>query len=315
MAAAGAFALSSLAPRAEAATRLKLVPLAGRLSLVEGGAANILVASSGQELVLVDGGAAADAKALQQLLDQHYRGQKLRAVFNTHWHLPQSGFNATARARGADVIAHENTRLWLSTRIYDRWNDQVIPPNPAAALPNRSFIYDAQKLPFGSGVIEYARVDPAHTDGDIWVRFPEENVIAVGDLLAPGRYPVIDVTCGGWLGGINAAQRVLAGMADAGTKLVAGTGAVVGVDVLKQQQEMCAAVATRMAEIYRKGGSFAEFVATAPTRDFDAKYGDPARFLKLGWEAASYQANPSGGLSTGQPGAPGGRPAGGGQAR
>ena len=305
LAAAGSMAFASTcAARTAAAASLTLVPLTGRLSLVQGGAANIVVASAGNELLLVDGGAAADAKALQALLAKHYPGQKLRAVFNTHWHVAQSGFNATARKQGVDVIAHENTRLWLSTEVNSRWEKTVYKPQPAAVLPNRTFVYDLQTLDFGGTRVQYAHVDPAHTDGDIYVRFPEENVIVMGDLLAPGRYPLVDTASNGYLGGFIAAQRSIAALCDGQTRLVPGTGEVSALPVLQQQQEMITSVLTRMSDNYRKGGTFNEFLASKPTRDFDARYGDPAQFLKLSYDSAWYQANPMGGLAAAPPPAP-----------
>ncbi len=310
MATAGGVALGSLyASRARADASLTLVPLAGRLALIQGAAANILVASSGKELLLVDGGSAADARAVLKLLDQKYPGQPLRAVVNTHWHWDQTGFNGTARAHGADVLAHENTRLWLTTTVNSRWENKVYKPQPAAALPNRTFFYGPQQFDFGGSKVEYIHLDPAHTDGDVYVRFAEENVIAAGGVLSPGRYPVIDAATGGWLGGINGALRTIGGVADASTKLVPATGPVAGLTELKQQQDMGNAIVGRMSEIYRKGGTFADFVATNPTRDFDAKFGDPGQFLKLAYETASYQVNPMGGLAGGAPaGAPAPRP-------
>lgn len=299
---------STYAARAAAATPLTLVPLAGRLSLVQGGAANIVVASAGNELLLVDGGAAADARVLQALLAKHYPGQKLRAVFNTHWHLAQSGFNAAARKQGVDVIAHENTKLWLSTEINSRWEKAVYKPQPAAALPNRTFVYDVQTLDFGGTKVQYAHVDPAHTDGDIYVRFSEENVIVMGDLLAPGRYPLVDTASNGYLGGFIAALRSIGALCDGKTRLVPGTGAVSALPVLQQQQEMSTAVLTRMSDHYRKGGTFNEFVASKPTRDFDAHFGDPAQFLRLSYDSAWYQANPMGGLAAAPPPAAAPRP-------
>lgn len=292
---------STYAARVSAAAPLTLVPLAGRLSLVQGGAANIIVASAGNELLLVDGGAAADAKALQALLARHYPGQKLRAVFNTHWHPAQSGFNATARKQGVDVIAHENTRLWLSTEVNSRWEKAVYKAQPPAALPNRTFVYDVQTMDFGGTKVQYAHVDPAHTDGDIYVRFPEENVIVMGDLLSPGHYPLVDTASNGYLGGFVAALRAIGALSDAQTQLVPASGAVSPLPVLQQQLEMNTSVLTRMSDNYRKGGTFDEFVATRPTRDFDAQYGDPAQFLQLSYDSAWYQANPMGGLAAAPP--------------
>ncbi|MET0282159.1 MAG: MBL fold metallo-hydrolase [Steroidobacteraceae bacterium] len=290
LATAGACALSPLAaaPVLAAAARLSLVPLAGRLSLVQGGAANVVVASSGAELVLVDGGAAVDAKALHKLLDQHYPGQKIAAVFNTHWHWAQSGFNATARQAGADVIAHENTRLWLGTEVNSRWEKRVYKPQPDAALPNRTFWYGVQQLDFGSGKIEFAHLGQAHTDGDIYVRFPEENVIVAGDVVSPARYPIVDSASNGWLGGIQGALRTLGALGDGNTKFVPAQGAAVGAEALKQQQEMCYAVISRIGENYYKGGTFAELQAARVTQEFDAQYGDPSLFLEQAYDTAWY---------------------------
>ncbi len=85
-------------------------------------------------------------RRLQRLLAQHYPGQKLAAVINTHWHWANSGFNATARRSGADVIAHENTKLWLGTEVNSRWEGRVYPAQPANVLPNRTFFYGPQAL-------------------------------------------------------------------------------------------------------------------------------------------------------------------------
>jgi len=291
MAAIAAPALGLVPARAWAArSKLAVSPLGGRLSLITGGAANIVVASAGGELLLVDGGAAADASQLSKLLTEHFPKQKLKAVINTHWHWAQSGYNATARKSGVDVLAHENTRLWLSTEVNSRWEGKVYPPQPKETLPNKTFYYGVQSLPFGGGAVEYGHLGQAHTDGDVYVRFAEENVIVAGDVVS-AKYPIIDSASNGWLGGIQGALRMLAGRSDAGTKVVPGTGAVVGVDALKQQQEMCFSVLSRIGDNYYKGGTFEDLLASAPTKEFDAQYGDPALFLKQAQETAWYHVN------------------------
>jgi cyclase len=292
------------APSARAASDLRLTTITPRLSLVEGAAANIVVASSGSELLLVDGGAAADAKSLQALLAERFPKQPIRAVFNTHWHWNQTGFNATARKLGVDVLCHENTRLWLTTEVNSRWEQKIYKPQPKAAWPNRSFFYDAQSLDFGGSKVEYVHLGQAHTDGDIYVRFPDDNVIVAGDVLAPGRYPVIDTATNGYLGGINIALRTMLALGDANTRYVPGTGPVSGPAAVQLQQEMGSTVITRLSDNSRKGGTFAEFVASKPTSAFDDRLGDPSQFLKLAYDSADYQTSPMGGLPAAQP-APG----------
>ncbi len=292
MAAMAGSALGALPGRAWASrAKLEIAPLGGRLWLVTGGAANIVVASSGSELLLVDGGAAADAPQLARLLAERFPGQKLRALVNTHWHWAQSGYNGAARRAGAQVHAHENTRLWLSTEVNSRWEGRIYKPQPAGALPDRTFYYGVQTLPFGGGAVEYAHLGQAHTDGDVYVRFAEENVIVASDVVSPTRYPIIDSASNGWLGGLQGALRTLAGRCDARTRVIPGVGAPVGVEALKQQQEMCYAVVSRIGENYYKGGTFEELLASAPTREFDAQYGDPALFLRQAYDTAWYHVN------------------------
>jgi hypothetical protein len=50
-------------------------------------------------------------------------------------------------------------------------------------------------------------------------------------------------------------------------------------------------VISRIGENYYKGGTFEELVAAAPTKQFDAQYGDPALFLRQAHETAWYHVN------------------------
>ena len=52
-------------------------------------------------------------------------------------------------------------------------------------------------------------VDPAHTDGDIYVFFPQQNVLVAGDVLSVGQYPILDYVTGGWIGGLQNANQAL----------------------------------------------------------------------------------------------------------
>jgi cyclase len=258
---------------------------------VTGAATNIVVAEGPGSLLLVDGGGAEESRGLQKLLAQRFPGKPVAVLFNTHWHPTHTGFNSTARKLGADVIAHENTRLWLGTEVNSRWNNRVYSPQPAAALPNRTFYYGVQKLDFGGRAVEYGHLGQAHTDGDIFVRFPDANIIATGGVVATQAYPIGDPASNGWLGGIYTATRDLISRSDARTKFVPGSGPVCGVDALKAQSELCFTVIQRIGEVYYKGQTFEEFLATQPARDHVARLGDPAQFLRLSWDTAWYHVN------------------------
>ena len=66
-------------------------------------------------------------------------------MFNTHWHPEQTGSNETLGAQGVEIIAHENTQLWLGTDVHVRWSGKDYPPLPPAARPKTTF-YDANDV-------------------------------------------------------------------------------------------------------------------------------------------------------------------------
>ena len=103
----------------------------------------------------------------------------MQTLFNTHWHPEQTGLNEAIGKAGKTIIAHENTRLWLSTDITWSWNGQRFKRLPKVAQPNKTF-YTTGQLDSG---IRYGYIpDAAHTDGDMYVHFPTQNVLAVGDV-------------------------------------------------------------------------------------------------------------------------------------
>lgn len=270
---------------------LRVEPLGDRLSLITGGASNVVVLRGAQGLLLVDGGLGGDSPALLRVLGETYPGLPIKVLFNTHWHLAQTGFNAEARRQGAEIVAHENTRQWMSTVINSRWENRTYPPQPENARPTKTFYDGVQSLDFEGQKVEYGLLPQAHTDGDIYVRFASENVVIAGDVLAPGRYPIIDVASNGWLGGMHAGLKTLAGLGNEQTRYVPGTGPVCGVAAVRSQQELCYTVLARIGESYFKGETWEQLLAAAPTREFDAANGDPALFLRQSYESAWYHVN------------------------
>ena len=89
-----------------------------------------------------------------------------------------------------------------------------------------------------------------------WVR----NVLAAGGLVTVGAYPVVDYVTGDWIGGLEAATRSLLDATDESTRIVPAFGSVCGRAELDAQLGLCAAVRERVADAYRKGLSFDEFV-------------------------------------------------------
>ena len=277
---AGLAVASAVARPGRAASSLSATDLGTDLIVIGGAGANVVALRGPDGLLLVDGGAAQRSKELLALLEERDNGRAVQVLFNTCWRDEHTGSNETLGARGAKIAAHVNTKLWLGGDFDVDWEDRHYAPRPAAALPAMTF-YTSSALDFGGRKVDYRYLPRAHTDGDIAVFFPDANVLAAGALLAVGAYPVPDYATGGWIGGLEAATRALLDATDGATKIVPAFGATCGRAELEAQLKLCMAVRERVADAYKRGLSFKEFVATNPTQEFDAARGDPSLFLKL----------------------------------
>lgn len=289
---AGLFACRTLAKAATTpATRITSTPLAGDLWLFQGSGGNVLAAGGKEGLLLIDGGVPERADELFKSIREVTGGHRIEAMLNTHWHWDHTGLNEIAGKSGAPILAHENTKLWLGAEVNSKWESRVYPPRPARALPTKTFFYGTQKLTFGKRTLEYGHLPQAHTDGDIYVRFPDENLIDAGGVVSGGSYPIVDYCTGGWLGGMISALKTLINMSDANTRIVSGLGSMRAKADLQDQHELCVKVLQRIGENYYKGGTWQQLLDSKPTREFDAKWGDPTVFLKTAYEGAWLHVN------------------------
>ncbi len=197
----------------EAAPKLASQSLGPQLSLITGGGGNVLALGSAEGALLVDGGARAQSGALLKLALQSVGAKKVHTLFNTHWHPDQTGSNETLGRQGARIIAHENTRLWLTRKIVVDWAAKPFPAFPKVAQPNKSF-YTTDKLEFGGEQISYGHLGQAHTDGDLYVYLPKANVLVTGGVVSSAGWPLLDWQTGGWIGGLVGAQDRLLKLAN-----------------------------------------------------------------------------------------------------
>jgi len=276
--------LALRSPLAEAAeSKPRVTPLAPGLYLLEGLGGNVTVFDSVDGVLLVDGGSPENSPAVLKAVRDLTGKPQVHTLFNTHWHWDQTGSNAALGAAGARIIAHENTRLWLGTDVDSKWEDRRYGRLPVKARPSKTF-YTTGTLEFGGESIEYGYMLQAHTDGDIYVHFRNANVLVAGDVLSVGRYPVIDYITGGWIGGMATAVQQLAARCDGKTQVIPGTGPVQSRADLAAEQAMLAEVRTRLSKLLAQGMSAQEMIDAAPTRDFDAKWGDPKLFIANTWQ-------------------------------
>ncbi len=255
---------------------LSTTPLRGGLSLIEGAGGNVVVLESKDAAAAVDTGAAEHATEVADLIQRLRRDKPLAALLNTHWHPAHTGGNDALAPTAAKVIAHENTRLWMSTEYYVDWEDRTYSPRAAAALPNTTFFAtDPQPLAveIGDERIEYGHLREAHTDGDLYVFFRERNVLAAGGAVTFGAYPVIDYATGGWIGGLCDSTMKLLDLTNPDTLIVPAEGPAQRRTHLEAQYTMLTTVRGRIENLMRKGRSIDEMLAADVTSGFDSAWG------------------------------------------
>lgn len=258
--------------------------VADGVTLLHGAGGNITAIDTATGVVLVDCGADVDAGPLNDWLTTKRADKPVSHVFNTHWHLDHTGCNDVFTARGVPVIAHENTRLWMTTDINSTWNNRVYPPRPTSFWPTDTFYYGVHELDVGADALRYGYLSQAHTDGDLYVHLPERNVIVAGGVVTDGSYPLPDYVTGGWLGGMIDSLNLLLEICDDNTIVIPAHGTPVDSKHLQAQRAMCEDVLTKISNSYYKGESYAEFLISLPTRDHDALWGEPRQFLHNAYE-------------------------------
>jgi glyoxylase-like metal-dependent hydrolase (beta-lactamase superfamily II) len=265
------------AASAQPATTLTAVPLRADLTQIVGAGSNVVLLRGPDGAAVVDSGPPERATEIATLVRQTVGTAPVSTLLNTHWHPPHTGGNETIRSTGTEIVAHELTRLWMSTEYYVDWEDRTYSPRAAAALPTRTFFStDPQPivLRVGDEEIEYGHLPEAHTDGDIYVLFKNRNVLVTGGAVTVGSYPVLDYSTGGWIGGLVDATKKLLAITNADTLIVPADGPAQPRSHLDAQLEMLTVVRGRIENLMRKGRSIAEMLDTGVTNDFDAAWGD-----------------------------------------
>ena len=268
---------------------LTVTQLRTGLELVSGAGGNVVVRADAGSLLLVDSGSPDAAHGLHALLGERFGAAAVSVLFNTHWHLDHTGGNdALVGDRNVTIIAHENTRLWMSTEFDVEWENRHYERRARTSWPNKTFFTsDHQPLTvdFGGEPIAYGHLVEAHTDGDIYVHFPQRNVIVAGGAVTAGRYPVLDYITGGWIGGMIDATTKLLGMMDAETLVVPDIGPVQRRADLELQVRMLSTVRERIEAIALEGRGVEDMLAENITQEFDERYGSESeQFIANAYE-------------------------------
>ena len=152
---------------------------------------------------------------------------------------------------------------------------------PADALPTDAYFVDFYKLShyFNGEGVQLFHMPKAHTDGDSIVHFRGTDVIALGDLMSTGSYPVIDVAKGGTINGvIDGLNRVLdmsiaEFRLEGGTLMVPGHGRLVDSADVAYYRDMLTIIRDRVEDLIKKGRTLEQVKTANPSGDYDTEYG------------------------------------------
>src|SRR5688500_9018394 len=252
--------------------------LTNTLSVLDGGGSNVVALSSADGVLLVDSGAPNSADRLMTALKGLGGNAKVHTVFNTHYHLAQTGNNDALAAAGAKIVAHDRTRQWMSV---DHWlpdQDRYEKARPKTAWPTDVFFnMDSRKV--GREQIDSGYLMVAHTAGDIYVYFNDANVLVVGDVASPVNDPEQDWITVAWIGGSVSAMDRLLKIGNEQTRVVPGTGPVMTWAEFKAERDLMETVRQRLYKQIRQGDGPQDMVDGGVLNGLPRTWKDPYKFL------------------------------------
>jgi cyclase len=171
-------ALALLAPHADAQfgsepAKLEVIKVRDDIYVISNvavpGLTTALITNDG--VLLVDDKFEIDHDSIMAAL-KTVTNQPVKYVINTHYHGDHSGGNAKLQALGTLAVASIEARASMVAA------NQSGQPN--ITVGNRAELF------IGGKKVEIHKVGRAHTNGDVVVLFPEQRVLAAGDIFANG---------------------------------------------------------------------------------------------------------------------------------
>ena len=239
--------------------------VAGTVHYLAGRGGNIGLSIGDDGVVMIDDQFAPLTERILEAISGISNGN-IRFLINTHVHGDHVGGNENLGRMGIDIVAAERVRKRLAERL------------PAVALPVLTY-NEPVTIHLNGEDVRLIPVPPAHTDGDTFIHFRGSDVLHLGDVFRTVAFPVIDRNNGGTLDGTIDALGIAAGLAGPDTKIVPGHGVVSSRGDVIEFRDMVIDVGARVSALVADGASYDDVVAAGPTAEYEAKWGDPQRFL------------------------------------
>jgi glyoxylase-like metal-dependent hydrolase (beta-lactamase superfamily II) len=262
----------------QASSQISATDLGG-LTLFQGAGCNVIAMRGEEGALMIDGGFAANADALLRAVKERTGNNRVHTLINTHWHPEQVGANEAVGREGGVIIAHEKTKMYLSHPVTSATFEGKFGPLAKEGRPTKTTLTEGS-LKFAGKQVDYSYLPAAHTDGDLYVHFPELNVLAGGGVVSGVEWPLIDYRNGSWLGGRVRAYERLADLVRPDTRVVPAHGRVITGSEIVRQRDIYRELFRTMIAYMNKGFGPEDAVRENPLKQFEPEYGDPAVFLE-----------------------------------
>ncbi len=247
------------------AVELRVEHVAGSIHMLIGRGGNIGLSIGDDGVVMIDDQFAPLSARIAETI-RGVTNEEIRFLINTHVHGDHVGGNENFANMGVLIFANDKVRMRMVGNVAH------------AALPVVTFS-DTTTLHLNDEQVHAFHVPPAHTDGDSFIHFRGSDVLHLGDVFRTNNFPYIDISSGGTLQGTLDALAMAIGMAGPDTAVIPGHGNVSKREDIVEFRDMILVVMGRVAELVDDGASFADVLSAGTTAEYEAKWGDPERFL------------------------------------
>ena len=273
----GAFLQGYAAGVAQASPQITATDLGG-LTLFQGAGCNVIAMRGKDGALMIDGGLAANADTLLKAVKEKTGNNRVSTLINTHWHPEQTGANEAVGRDGGVIFAHEKTRMYESNAVTSVTFKGRLDPLPKVARPTKT-TYGDGSMEFDGHKIDYGYLPAAHTDGDLYVHFPELNVLVAGGPVSGEEWPLIDYRNGAWLGGRVRAHEKLASLVRPDTRVVPAHGRLITGKDLMRQRDIYQELFRTMIMYMNMGFGPEDAAERNALKQYQSEFGDASTFL------------------------------------
>ena len=240
------------------AVEMKVHPVSGSVSYIEGSGGNIGLFVGDDGVFLIDDQFAPLTDKIVAAI-RTVSSEPIRFLVNTHLHPDHTGGNENFGKMGTTIFGHDNVRKQMAISDY------------AEEPPLITFSED-MSFHINGETVHVFKTPNAHTNGDVYIKFESSNVIHTGDVYRTTSYPYIDSNNGGSFLGTIKACDLLINVSDADTKIVPGHGVVSNVGDVRAFRDMMLVIRDRVAAAIRDGKSLEEAQAAGLTKEYDERW-------------------------------------------